>query len=58
MYLLKNHHLQNGIVNPAERKDLKLYCSPFEGCFRGPGRPFLQFFLETAPYENACGEEA
>lgn len=41
--------MQDGIVNPTIRKDLKtvpkFYCCPIEGCPRGPGRPFSQFSL-------------
>ncbi|EHB03288.1 ATM interactor, partial [Heterocephalus glaber] len=41
--------LQDGIVNPTIRKDLKtvpkFYCCPIEGCPRGPDRPFSQFSL-------------
>jgi hypothetical protein len=41
--------LQDGIVNPTIRKDLKtipkFYCCPIEGCPRGPERPFSQFSL-------------
>lgn len=41
--------LQDGMVNPTIRKDMKgsqkLYCCPIEGCPRGPNRPFSQFSL-------------
>lgn len=41
--------LQDGIVNPTIRKDLKtvpkFYCCPIKGCPRGPDRPFSQFSL-------------
>lgn len=41
--------LQDGIVNPTVRKDMKgsqkLYCCPIEGCPRGANRPFSQFSL-------------
>nr|XP_023417739.1 ATM interactor [Cavia porcellus] len=44
-----NFALQDGIVNPTVRKDLKtvpkFYCCPIEGCPRGPDRPFSQFSL-------------
>ncbi|XP_042556864.1 ATM interactor [Dipodomys spectabilis] len=49
MHLVKSHRLQDGIVNPTIRKDLKtvpkFYCCPIEGCPRGPDRPFSQFSL-------------
>uniref|UniRef100_A0A8C6DRQ7 C2H2-type domain-containing protein n=1 Tax=Moschus moschiferus TaxID=68415 RepID=A0A8C6DRQ7_MOSMO len=49
MHLVKSHRLQDGIVNPTVRKDLKtvpkFYCCPIEGCPRGPDRPFSQFSL-------------
>uniref|UniRef100_A0A6I8PMV6 ATM interactor n=1 Tax=Ornithorhynchus anatinus TaxID=9258 RepID=A0A6I8PMV6_ORNAN len=49
MHLVKSHRLQDGIVNPTVRKDLKtapkFYCCPIEGCPRGPNRPFSQFSL-------------
>ncbi|XP_038610035.1 ATM interactor [Tachyglossus aculeatus] len=49
MHLVKSHRLQDGIVNPTIRKDLKstpkFYCCPIEGCPRGPNRPFSQFSL-------------
>ncbi|XP_053465007.1 ATM interactor [Nycticebus coucang] len=49
MHLVKSHRLQDGIVNPTIRKDLKtvpkFYCCPIEGCRRGPDRPFSQFSL-------------
>jgi hypothetical protein len=49
MHLVKSHCLQDGIVNPTIRKDLKtipkFYCCPTEGCPRGPERPFSQFSL-------------
>jgi hypothetical protein len=49
MHLVKSHRLQDGIVNPTIRKDLKtipkFYCCPIEGCPRGPERPFSQFSL-------------
>uniref|UniRef100_A0A452SFK0 C2H2-type domain-containing protein n=1 Tax=Ursus americanus TaxID=9643 RepID=A0A452SFK0_URSAM len=49
MHLVKSHRLQDGIVNPTIRKDLKtvpkFYCCPIEGCPRGPDRPFAQFSL-------------
>ncbi|XP_059523296.1 ATM interactor isoform X1 [Myotis daubentonii] len=49
MHLVKSHRLQDGIVNPTIRKDLKtvpkFYCCPIEGCPRGPERPFSQFYL-------------
>uniref|UniRef100_A0A2K5BZB0 C2H2-type domain-containing protein n=1 Tax=Aotus nancymaae TaxID=37293 RepID=A0A2K5BZB0_AOTNA len=49
MHLAKSHRLQDGIVNPRIRKDLKsvpkFYCCPIEGCPRGPDRPFSQFSL-------------
>ncbi|XP_003791354.2 ATM interactor [Otolemur garnettii] len=49
MHLVKSHGLQDGIVNPTIRKDLKtvpkFYCCPIEGCPRGPDRPFSQFSL-------------
>ncbi|XP_055992025.1 ATM interactor [Sorex fumeus] len=49
MHLVKSHRLQDGIVNPTVRKDLKttpkFYCCPIEGCPRGPARPFSQFSL-------------
>ncbi|XP_053305448.1 ATM interactor [Spea bombifrons] len=47
MHLVKSHGVQDGIVNPTLRKDLKasqkLYCCPIEGCPRGTNRPFSQF---------------
>lgn len=49
MHLVKSHRLQDGIINPTVRKDLKtvpkFYCCPIEGCPRGPDRPFSQFSL-------------
>ncbi|KAF4091821.1 hypothetical protein AMELA_G00041820 [Ameiurus melas] len=49
MHLVKSHRVQEGIVNPTVRKDMKgsqkLYCCPIEGCPRGPNRPFSQFAL-------------
>ncbi|EDL92639.1 similar to mKIAA0431 protein, partial [Rattus norvegicus] len=49
MHLVKSHRLQDGIVNPTIRKDLKtvpkFYCCPIKGCPRGPDRPFSQFSL-------------
>ncbi|XP_053419644.1 ATM interactor-like [Nycticebus coucang] len=49
MHLVKSHRLQDGIVNPTIRKDLKtvpkFYCCPIKGCRRGPDRPFSQFSL-------------
>ncbi|KAF3821509.1 hypothetical protein GH733_009551 [Mirounga leonina] len=49
VHLVKSHRLQDGIVNPTIRKDLKtvpkFYCCPVEGCPRGPDRPFSQFSL-------------
>uniref|UniRef100_A0A8D1VBI4 ATM interactor n=1 Tax=Sus scrofa TaxID=9823 RepID=A0A8D1VBI4_PIG len=49
MHLVKSHRLQDGIVNPTIRKDLKtvpkFYCCPIEGFPRGPDRPFSQFSL-------------
>uniref|UniRef100_H3AHT5 ATM interactor n=1 Tax=Latimeria chalumnae TaxID=7897 RepID=H3AHT5_LATCH len=49
MHLVKSHRVQDGIINPTVRKDLKssqkLYCCPIEGCPRGPNRPFSQFSL-------------
>ncbi|XP_029464001.1 ATM interactor isoform X2 [Rhinatrema bivittatum] len=49
MHLVKSHGVQDGIVNPTIRKNLKtaqkLYCCPIEGCPRGPNRPFSQFSL-------------
>uniref|UniRef100_A0A2K6V7H7 ATM interactor n=1 Tax=Saimiri boliviensis boliviensis TaxID=39432 RepID=A0A2K6V7H7_SAIBB len=49
MHLAKSHRLQDGIVNPRIRKDLKtvpkFYCCPIEGCPRGPDRPSSQFSL-------------
>uniref|UniRef100_A0A2K6SAZ0 C2H2-type domain-containing protein n=1 Tax=Saimiri boliviensis boliviensis TaxID=39432 RepID=A0A2K6SAZ0_SAIBB len=49
MHLVKSHCLQDGIVNPTIRKDLKtvpkFYCCPTEGCPRGPNRPFSQLSL-------------
>ncbi|KAM4614165.1 ATM interactor [Discoglossus pictus] len=49
MHLVKSHRVQDGIINPTLRKDLKaspkLYCCPIEGCPRGANRPFSQFSL-------------
>ncbi|XP_074144306.1 ATM interactor [Sminthopsis crassicaudata] len=49
MHLVKSHRLQEGIINPTVRKDLKttpkFYCCPIKGCPRGPDRPFSQFSL-------------
>uniref|UniRef100_A0A4X2LHJ9 ATM interactor n=1 Tax=Vombatus ursinus TaxID=29139 RepID=A0A4X2LHJ9_VOMUR len=49
MHLVKSHRLQDGIINPTVRKDLKttpkFYCCPIKGCPRGPDRPFSQFSL-------------
>ena len=53
LMVFKDHYfiflLQDGIVNPTVRKDLKtvpkFYCCPIEGCPRGPDRPFSQFSL-------------
>ncbi|XP_062032393.1 ATM interactor [Lepus europaeus] len=49
MHLVKSHRLQDGIVNPTIRKELKtvpkFYCCPIKGCPRGPNRPFSQFSL-------------
>ncbi|XP_028665657.1 ATM interactor [Erpetoichthys calabaricus] len=49
MHLLKSHRIQDGVINPTVRKDMKtsqkLYCCPIEGCPRGPNRPFSQFSL-------------
>nr|XP_033797053.1 ATM interactor [Geotrypetes seraphini] len=49
MHLVKAHGVQQGIVNPTVKKNLKtaqkLYCCPIEGCPRGPNRPFSQFSL-------------
>uniref|UniRef100_A0A2K6UM10 ATM interactor n=1 Tax=Saimiri boliviensis boliviensis TaxID=39432 RepID=A0A2K6UM10_SAIBB len=48
-HVAKSHGLQDGIVNPTVRKDLKtvpkFYCCSIKGCPRGPDRPFSQFFL-------------
>ncbi|KAE8608307.1 hypothetical protein XENTR_v10011457 [Xenopus tropicalis] len=47
MHLVKSHRIQDGVLNPTLRKDLKasqkLYCCPIEGCPRGTNRPFSQF---------------
>ncbi|MBN3309908.1 ATMIN protein, partial [Amia calva] len=49
MHLVKSHRIQDGLINPTVRKDMKgsqkLYCCPIEGCPRGPNRPFSQFSL-------------
>ncbi|XP_053283993.1 ATM interactor [Pleuronectes platessa] len=49
MHLVKSHRVQDGMVNPTVRKDMKgsqrLYSCPIEGCPRGPNRPFSQFSL-------------
>ncbi|XP_038162681.1 ATM interactor [Cyprinodon tularosa] len=61
MHLVKSHRINDGIVNPTVRKEIKgsqkLYCCPVEGCPRGPNRPFSQFSLVKQHYMKMHAEK-